>query len=298
MKRVVENTQKIVNYIEDNISEDIDISKIAKDFGISPWYLQHSFRALIDDTLGGYVRGRKMNKAMELLEQDDLSIIDIAVSVGFSSHEAFTRSFQKQFDMTPSMFRKQRPKVLHRAKPTLTDELLEHLKNDLDTSPNIYVRETIRFVGYSTKLPSPFIEFDRSCADVNPAWMKLFEAESNIPDRVVGSYVGAIISPSGKFTEEYVSHVASVVVTNKTKYKPGLVYNEEPKHLVAEFSVAKIDSMTLARTIDYIYGFWLPNSGYTRADGNDYEYFENITDFAAPGVGSKYIIPIKPLVKS
>lgn len=294
MNRVIEHTQKLVDYIEDNLDESIDITSIARNFGISPWYLQHSFRALVGDTLGGYVRGRKMTQATEILAHTDLPLLDIAVRLGFSSHEAFTRAFQKQYNMTPSSYRKTRPKVLHTAKPTLSDELLQHLKYELDTTPRIYQRDTLRFVGYTTELPSPFIEFDRSCADMNPAWMKLFAVQNDIPHRVDGSYVGAIISPSGKFTEEYIDHVAGVVVSKRTECGEGQRYVEFPPQLVAEFTVAKIDSTTVARTIDYIYGFWLPNSPYTRADGNDYEFFEGVQTFSAE-TGSKYILPIREI---
>lgn len=295
MNRVVEHTQKLVNYIEDNIAEDIDITTIAKSFGISPWYLQHSFKALVGDTLGGYVRGRKMNQAIELMENTSLDLIDVAIRVGFSSHEAFTRAFQKQFGMTPSKYRKDRPKILLQAKPTLSEDLVEHLKDTLDTAPKIYERSSTKILGFPTKLPSPFIEFDRSCADMNPAWMKLFGVENDIPERIRGSYVGAILSPSGKFTEEFVSHIASVIVSENVTPQNDMEYYEFPKQLVAEFSVAKIDSTTVARTIDYIYGFWLPNSDYTRAEGSDYELFENVSNFADPGVGSKYVVPVKKM---
>lgn len=294
MNRVIEHTQKLVDYIEENLDEPIDITTIAHNFGISPWYLQHSFRALVGDTLGAYVRGRKMSEAIDMLANTDMTLLDIAVRLGFSSHEAFTRAFQKQYDMTPSSYRKTRPKVLHAAKPTLSDELLQHLRRDLDTTPRIYQRDTLRFVGYTTELPSPFIEFDRSCADMNPAWMKLFEVQGRIAHRIEGSYVGAIISPSGKFTEEFVDHVAAIVVSAQGQYDEVQRYVEFPPQLVAEFSIARIDSTTVSRTIDYIYGFWLPNSPYTRADGNDYEFFEGVQTFSAD-TGSKYILPIREI---
>lgn len=293
MNRLVEQTQKLVDYIESHTTEDLDITRVAKDFGISPWYLQHTFKALVGDTLGGYIRGRRLQHSVKLLRETDYTLLDIAVQIGFASHEAFTRAFQKQFGMAPSAYRKTKPKILIQAKPVLSEELLQHMQTELTTEPRIYVRDACKIVGYETKLPSPFIEFDRSCANMNPAWMRLFEVEANIPHKIPGSYAGAIISESGTFTEEHVSHIASVVVDQAFQPEQGLVYHEFPQQLVAEFSVASLDSMALSRTLNYVYGIWLPNSPYTRADGSDYEFFEGVTDFAAPGVGSKYIVPLR-----
>jgi AraC family transcriptional regulator len=44
--------------------------------------------------------------------------------------------------------------------------------------------------------------------------------------------------------------------------------------------------------MDYIYGYWLPNSAYRRAQGHDYEYFVDVQHFQAPEMGSQYILPI------
>lgn len=64
------------------------------------------------------------------------------------------------------------------------------------------------------------------------------------------------------------------------------------------FEVATVDKDTTSKMIDYIYGYWLPNSPYTRGQGNDYELFEGINkgiqSFVDPNLGSRYVIPIVP----
>jgi AraC family transcriptional regulator len=54
---------------------------------------------------------------------------------------------------------------------------------------------------------------------------------------------------------------------------------------------------TLAKTIDYVYGYWLPNSNFQRDDGFDFEYFQNIHVISEKevrdGGTSKYAIPIR-----
>jgi len=65
-----------------------------------------------------------------------------------------------------------------------------------------------------------------------------------------------------------------------------------PEQQVAMFKVAIIDKETVLKTIDYIYGYWLPNSPYTRGIGSDYELFEEVNGFIDLSYGSHYVLPI------
>ena len=103
--------QDLVNEIEVNISEDINIVNLAKTQNISPWHFQRLFKSLVGDTLGGYVRGRRLTKAAQLLLNSEKNIIDIAFTVGFNSHEAFTRSFRSYFNISPKNYRKNKPSI-------------------------------------------------------------------------------------------------------------------------------------------------------------------------------------------
>jgi AraC family transcriptional regulator len=102
----ISNIQNLVNQLEDNLSENINIVNLAKGFGISPWHFQRLFKSLVGDTLGGYIRGRKLTCGAKLLINSDRGILDIALEFGFNSHEAFSRSFKDYFKMSPKEFRK------------------------------------------------------------------------------------------------------------------------------------------------------------------------------------------------
>ncbi|MDB5178417.1 MAG: hypothetical protein JWN01_360 [Patescibacteria group bacterium] len=71
-----------------------------------------------------------------------------------------------------------------------------------------------------------------------------------------------------------------------------MVAHTFPEQLVAMFKDAVIDTETVLRAMDYIYGYWLPNSPYTRGSGSDYELFEEHDGFIDPSFGSHYVIPI------
>ncbi len=104
--------------------------------------------------------------------------------------------------------------------------------------------------------------------------------------------MGLSISRSGNFTEDTVDYIAGSLITADCPVPKGMVSYSLPEQQVAMFEVLTVDTDTVAKTIDYIYGYWLPNSPYLRGNGNDYELFEGVTDFEIPDLGSKYVIPI------
>lgn len=295
MQQTVRYMQGLVDNVEENLSDEINIMHLAKSFHVSPWHFQRLFKALVGDTLGGYIRGRRLTEAARLLLKSDLSIVDIAFRVGFNSHEAFTRAFKLYFGLSPKDFRNQTPTVILNEKPLLSMDLVQHLENEIEHEPIIKTTNEQCIVGIDTKVPSPFISNDAYCDSLWPSWEALLKREIEIKDRQPTAFYGITVSPSGTFTEDTLDFIAGVPVASLTHTPPGMATHVFPKQLVAMFKVAVIDKETVLRTIDYIYGYWLPNSPYTRGNGSDYELFEETNGFIDPGMGSYYVLPIVPL---
>lgn len=286
--------QSLVDRIEANLAEDVNVVGLADAFNMSPWHFQRTFKSLVGDTLGGYIRGRRLTRAAELLLNSDQSIIDIALNVGFNSHEAFTRSFKSYFHHSPKEYRKNRPAVYLEEKPLLTTELYEHLAKGMEQKPVIEELPQRYLVGFGAGIPSPFVSNEDYCDILYEPWITLLERESKLPYRISGQYYGLMVSPSGNFTEGTLTYIAAAAVTTPTDVSDDMVLFAFPQQKVAMFEVFAGTENTLARTIDYIYGYWLPNSGFTRGYGNDYELFENVSDFTDPNLRSKYALPIVP----
>lgn len=286
--------QDLVDKIEEDVGYDVNIKKLASVNNMSPWHFQRLFKSIVGDTLGNYTRGRRLSLAANLLLETNLSIIDIAFSVGFTSHESFTRSFKSYFNFSPKDFRIKKPLVLINKKPLLTDELLEHITEGMHQEPIILEKEEQIIVGLQTLVPSPFVSSrDEICEYVAPFWFSLFEQESKITNRIKHTYYALSISPSGNFTEDKLSYIAGAPVISLDEIPKGMSSYTIPKQKVAIFDISTdINSETAKKTIDYIYGYWLPNSNYKRGVGNDYELFENVIDFMQPTFTTKYVIPI------
>lgn len=292
MQQTLKHIQKLVDQVEDNLSDEINILDLADRFHVSPWHFQRTFKALAGDTLGGYIRGRRLTEAARLLTTTDLGIIDIAFRVGFSSHEAFSRSFKLHFEMSPKDFRKNKPTVLLNEKPLLSMALVRHLEEEINHEPVITTTPEQRIIGINTPIPSPFITNDAYCDAIYPAWMSLLKRKDEIKDGTPIMFYGITASPSGSFTEDTLYHIAGMPVTAACTVPAGMVSHNFPKQLVAMFKVASIDHETVLKTIDFIYGYWLPNSRYTRGNGSDYELFEESNGFIDPKLGSMYVIPL------
>lgn len=102
MNYIVE-LQKALDYIEDNLEEDINYEKIAKELGISSFYFHRIFSAIIGISPAEYIRNRRLTCAADELSSYKANILDIAIKYKFNSNESFTRAFTKFHNVTPKM---------------------------------------------------------------------------------------------------------------------------------------------------------------------------------------------------
>lgn len=95
-----------IEYIENNITEDLTVGKIADSVHISPFYFQKGFSMLCGYTVGEYIRMRRLSLAGSELLSSDIKIIDLAVKYGYDSPDSFTKAFIRFHKSTPTDARK------------------------------------------------------------------------------------------------------------------------------------------------------------------------------------------------
>ena len=105
MQNWIEGFQKSIDYIEDNLTELLDINVIAGKAALSPFYYQRIFGVLCGMTVGEYIRARRMTLAAQELSVSDIRVIDAAVKYGYDSPDSFTKAFQRFHGITPSQAR-------------------------------------------------------------------------------------------------------------------------------------------------------------------------------------------------
>ncbi|MFA5309382.1 MAG: AraC family transcriptional regulator [Dehalococcoidales bacterium] len=98
--------QKMLDVVEENLTGPLTLEMLAGKLGYSPYYCTRQFHRYAGISLRDYIRLRKVSSAVIDLRDTGDRIIDIAVKYGFSSQEAFTRSFKRACGMTPNEYRR------------------------------------------------------------------------------------------------------------------------------------------------------------------------------------------------
>ena len=92
MQGWIEGLQKSIDFIEQNLTDELDIEEIAAQAVLSPFYYQRIFGALCGMTVGEYIRGRRMTLAAQELSGTAAKVIDIALKYGYDSPDSFTKA--------------------------------------------------------------------------------------------------------------------------------------------------------------------------------------------------------------
>lgn len=91
----------VKEYIEKNYALNLSIDSLAKEFFISPFYLSKKFKAETGFTINQYILGCRMGEAERLLIFSNLSVKDIAITVGYENLPYFYTTFKKYSGCTP-----------------------------------------------------------------------------------------------------------------------------------------------------------------------------------------------------
>jgi AraC-like DNA-binding protein/CheY-like chemotaxis protein len=98
--------KKVVKYIEDNISNKIEINELAQ---MTRWSCQHFIRVFtqfMGDTPYQFILKKKIEKAKVLATESDISMKDIAFELGFQSYGNFCKLFKRETGKNPDEYRK------------------------------------------------------------------------------------------------------------------------------------------------------------------------------------------------
>ncbi|NMB97558.1 MAG: AraC family transcriptional regulator [Clostridiaceae bacterium] len=97
---------KMLEFIELNYSRKISISEMAKYIGLDRSYMGSIFKDYLKTTPQSYLTKFRMNKACELMSNQQLSIGDISRSVGYEDPLLFSKTFKKIKGLSPREYRK------------------------------------------------------------------------------------------------------------------------------------------------------------------------------------------------
>lgn len=97
--------KKAIEYINENLSEDIGLVDIADELGMSQYYFCRLFRKSTGITPHAYMIQQRIEKAKQLLKQSKLTINEISIECGFANPSHFAKHFRKHTGLSPKQFR-------------------------------------------------------------------------------------------------------------------------------------------------------------------------------------------------
>lgn len=98
----LERMNKALDYIENNLDNKIDYTKIAQTAYCSEYHFSRMFSFIAGVSLSEYIRRRRLTRAAFEIQKNDIRIIDVAVKYGYESADAFSRAFRKTHGIKPS----------------------------------------------------------------------------------------------------------------------------------------------------------------------------------------------------
>lgn len=257
--------QKTVDAIEEQLDGMIELEKLAMESGMSFWHFLRIFRTTVGETLKDYIRRRRLTHAAYALLESKQNVLDIALAAGFESHEAFTRAFKNQFNISPRDFRVagQAPTFPH-AHLSITTAYLGHLQQGISREPEIIPRPSLRLVGMKAEYSISPDEFD-----VFALGSKLWGDFSGQLERIKQRVDDKVLFMCDIFAsnEQYIRcMVMYCVVVDE--------FEDLPAPCIAEFRPPSHDATFTHRgsgaaweyTMQYLFGVWQPESGKTLAD--------------------------------
>lgn len=263
---------KAIVFIENNLFEPIAACDVAKACSYSYYHFHRYFQAVMGETIGSYIRTRRLTQAAWDLVHSEKKIIDIGVSLYFETAESFTRAFKDRYSMTPTDYRKNGLDVLIGNRPPA--QIFQNtLYTYTDLTPQIVTISEIYIMGigfkttingnesipmwqlFNQRIPDPFINNKR---------FGIFEAGENCSSDIFNTH----------------SETTAFVGIEFPKEQP--IPEDMQRKILCGGKYARFIHTgrvkNLMQTYHYIWGVWFPKSGYELDNRDDFEcYTERFT---------------------
>ncbi len=272
-----ERIQRAVDYIETDLSREVALDEAAARACWSSFHFMRTFTAVIGATFREYLRTRRMDLAAYRLSFSDERVLDIAVSVGYETHEAFTRAFKKIYGVSPGRYRTIGTYTMRAPRACVVLKRYEtHGRDDME--PRIVKKGAMTIMGAELRTTN-----DGSNLKEIPEFWERFLTEGTaerIPDKVEPAVSYGLCtdmdSKSGAF-----SYVIGYAVPDGTpatnRFGTFPVPSKEYAVFTARAKTGGDDfSNEIQRMWKFAYGEWfVDNPTWERDDGPDFELYDD-----------------------
>jgi len=256
--------EDVLNEIENELKGDININVLADRFSLSQGHLCRLFRFAFGQSLGTYIRSRKLAASINDLLHTDNNILDIVMDYGLEYEQSYIRAFKREYGITPGELRKRGHIV--KITPPLHYFDSNKLGDDYIFGPDIVVIPQFHVIGKKYKMP-----FHKTLSMAAPLTKQFFNNERmKIPNAVNPDAPLNICFKAETANEDYFYFMPAIQVSSLESIPEGFDGFSIPTSLCANF-----------RFINY---FLDENNTHT-AEG----MFRAIDDFNSSG-DQKYLV--------
>lgn len=271
----LEKMNSVIEYIEQNLDNEIDMNKIAEISCYSVTTFQRMFSIICDMSLSKYIRHRRLTLAAFELQNSNIKIVDLAAKYNYESPEAFTRAFHSLHGVSPSVARQIGTSL--KVYPRISFHLT--LKGDVPMDYRIEQKEGFEIYGIERIIST---ENESDWKEVPDFWMEI--VSNGMFDRLVQS-TNLPIPDEGL---NLINAIDCYRITNNDTIPYMVFAFKTDKSNVDGYTVVDIPSATwavfkselhtveetsnaLTGLIKRIYTDWLPTANYTKVENYELE---------------------------
>ncbi|NMS89986.1 AraC family transcriptional regulator [Clostridioides difficile] len=262
--------EKAVVYIENNLKENITVNDVAKESGYSYYHLTRLFKSMFGESVGSYIKKRRLVNSTKELLYSEKKIIDIAIDSGFESSEAFSRAFKSIYKVSPMEYRKNRIDVFVGKKKKLELDFMKHLMENITIKPVIKEIDEIKVIGIRGNV----ILEDNSLPCL---WEKFRKVHNIVPNTLPSKRAFGICEATPK-----IHLVSENMEFNETIGFEVSSYDDIPNSFASKTitggkyavftHIGSLDS--LDKTYEYIWGTWFLSSKEELDIREDFEVYD------------------------
>ncbi|MEH6445099.1 MAG: AraC family transcriptional regulator [Oceanospirillaceae bacterium] len=249
----------VFDYIDQHLDEELNLALLSEVACFSKFHFHRQFCEYTGISLFKYLQLLRLKRASyQLVFNLDISVLDIALDAQFSSSESFSRAFKKTFAQTPSQFR---AAPLWKPWHQKYQYNISRGKVDMDIAMtvNLIAFEETKIAVYEHKGAVERLNYS---IEAFIAWRKRTQLS---PINSSATFGLAYSDPATTVPEDFKFDICGEVIKPVAKNDDGIVNKFIPAGLCAQIVHLGSHSL-LDEKIHYLYGQWLPESGYSLRD--------------------------------
>lgn len=263
----IENLNKALDYIEDNLDGDLDPEQIAKVALTSRFHFQRLFYMVSGLRLGEYIRHRRLSVAVSELVSTDAKVIDVALKYGYETPEAFSKAFKKLHGVSPSEVKKG-SKTLQ-AIPPLAFQLT--VKGEERMNYKIVEKEAFELTGFKKNIST---KDNQNFVTIPKFWEEL-DKEDKVAELYKQTKDGDVIGACVNFRQgdEEFDYFIAIRGESIEGYDGQIETVTVPASTWAVFTDAGQMPDAIQNTWKQIYHEWFPATNYEHAGTAELEIY-------------------------